>query len=90
MEIDKAKGYRELVEHGTPSFPMQIYKNEFRWYVGHLIGWHWHPELELSVVLSGEVDIFINNMSNAFAVCAGRLRRIPGGGDDMLPAVIHR
>ena len=63
MEIDKAKGYRELVEHGTPSFPMQIYKNEFRWYVGHLIGWHWHPELELSVVLSGEVDIFINNMS---------------------------
>lgn len=61
--------FRELTPHGTPSYPMQVYINHFRWCPEHLIGWHWHPELELSVVLSGEVEIFINNTS--YKVTAG-------------------
>lgn len=52
---------RESAVHGTPGFPMQAYINHFRWCPEHLIGWHWHPELELSAVLSGEVEIFVNN-----------------------------
>lgn len=55
--------FRESAVHGTPSYPMQAYINHFRWCPEHLIGWHWHPELEFSVVLSGEVEIFINNTS---------------------------
>lgn len=54
---------RELTPHGTPNFPMQVYINHFRWCPEHLIGWHWHPELELSVVLSGEIEISANNTS---------------------------
>ncbi|MGN1415860.1 MAG: helix-turn-helix domain-containing protein [Oscillospiraceae bacterium] len=57
------KDFRELTPHGTPSYPMQVYINDFVWYPEHTIGWHWHPEVELSVVLSGEVEIFINNTS---------------------------
>ncbi|MGN0553722.1 MAG: helix-turn-helix domain-containing protein [Oscillospiraceae bacterium] len=57
----EAKELREATMHGTPDYPMQAYVNHFRWCPEHLIGWHWHPELELSVVLSGEVEIFINN-----------------------------
>lgn len=53
--------FRESAVHGTPDYPMQAYINHFRWCPEHLIGWHWHPEIELSVVLSGEVEIFINN-----------------------------
>lgn len=52
---------RESAVHGMPDYPMQVYVNHFRWCPEHLIGWHWHPELEISVVLSGEVEIFINN-----------------------------
>ncbi|MCI5905521.1 MAG: AraC family transcriptional regulator [Oscillospiraceae bacterium] len=57
----ETKELRESTAHGTPEFPMQAYVNHFRWCPEHLIGWHWHPEVELSVVLSGEVEIFINN-----------------------------
>lgn len=45
--------FRETVTHGTPSFPMQVYINRFGTYSEHQIGWHWHPELELTTVLSG-------------------------------------
>lgn len=54
--------FRETVVHGTPQFPMQIYKNDFSWYVNHIIDWHWHPEIEIAVVLSGSVACYINDM----------------------------
>lgn len=53
--------FRETVVHGTPKFPMQIYKNDFSWYVNHIIDWHWHPEIEIAVVLSGSVSCYIND-----------------------------
>ncbi len=53
--------FRETVIHGTPKFPMQIYRNDFSWYVNHIIDWHWHPEIEIAVVLSGSVVCFIND-----------------------------
>lgn len=53
--------FRETVVHGTPQFPMQIYKNDFLRYVNHIIDWHWHPEIEIAVVLSGAVSCFIND-----------------------------
>ena len=54
--------FRETVVHGTPKFPMQIYKNDFSWYANHIIDWHWHPEIELAVVLSGSVTCYINDV----------------------------
>lgn len=60
--FDNAQNFRETVLHGTPRFPMQIYKNDFSWYVNHMIDWHWHPELEIAVVLSGKVHCYINDM----------------------------
>lgn len=67
MEINDSSGsireFRENAVHGTPGYPMQVYINHFRWCPEHLIGWHWHPEMELTVVLSGEVEIFFNNSS---------------------------
>lgn len=58
---DNIQKFRETVLHGTPRFPMQIYKNDFSWYVNHTIDWHWHPELEIAVVLSGTVSCYIND-----------------------------
>ncbi len=65
MDINDSSGsirdFRENAVHGTPGYPMQVYINHFRWCPEHLIGWHWHPEMELTVVLSGKVEIFFNN-----------------------------
>lgn len=61
--------FRENAVHGTPGYPMQVYINHFRWCPEHLIGWHWHPELEITVVLSGEVEISFS--STSFRLKAG-------------------
>ncbi len=53
--------YRENIAHGTPQFPMQVYKNDFDWYTNHIIDWHWHPEIEFAVVLKGSVECYIND-----------------------------
>lgn len=53
--------FRESIPHGTPQFPMQVYKNDFDWYVNRIIDWHWHPEIEFAAVLSGEVLCCIND-----------------------------
>lgn len=52
--------FRENIAHGTPQFPIKVYKNDFNWYTNHIIDWHWHPEIEFAVVLSGKVECFIN------------------------------
>ncbi len=60
-DYSKRRQFRESVSHGTPQFPMKIYKNDFSWYDNHIIDWHWHPEIEIAVVLSGKVTCFIND-----------------------------
>lgn len=59
---DDKRKFRESIIHGTPQFPMQIYKNDFDWYVDRIIDWHWHPELEFAIVLSGEVLCCLNDV----------------------------
>lgn len=61
--IAEINGFREAAVHGTPEYPMQAYINYFQWVPEHLINWHWHPEIEVTVVLDGEVEIFISNTS---------------------------
>lgn len=61
-DSDDMRQFREAVVHGTPQFPMQIYKNDFSWYANHTIDWHWHPEIEIAVVLSGNVNCCINDI----------------------------
>lgn len=55
--------FRETIVHGTPRFPMQIYNNDFDWYVNHIIDWHWHPEIEFAIIKSGSVLCFLNDTS---------------------------
>ena len=60
LSLAERSRYRESAVHGTPGFPMRIYANNFSWYVNNIIDWHWHPELEIAVVLSGRVRCSIN------------------------------
>lgn len=49
------KEYREEAVHGTPGFPMRVYRNDFTTYVAGQVPWHWHEELEFCVVTEGQV-----------------------------------
>lgn len=62
MEDIHPSRYREAALHGTPQFPMRVYLNNFNWYAGGIIDLHWHPEIELAVVLSGRVSCLINDI----------------------------
>ena len=46
------KQYRENAKRGTENFPFAYYKES---YTNHMIRLHWHPEIELTLVLSGEI-----------------------------------
>lgn len=52
---ERKNDFREAAVHGTPQFPMKIYENNFDWYVNNIIDWHWHPEIEIAVVLKGRI-----------------------------------
>ena len=41
---------RELVEHGTPAFPISCYHDDLS---KHPVPWHWHEELEAAVITKG-------------------------------------
>lgn len=51
---------RELVEHGTPAFPLACYNDDIQ---GLCVDWHWHEELEALVVETGVARVCINGQS---------------------------
>lgn len=52
--------YNEKRQHGDPDFPIKLYyTNEHS--DRYLMDPHWHKELEIIRILSGEFDIYINN-----------------------------
>ena len=67
---DVPEEYRENALHGSPDFPLRVYPNDFRWYNNNTIEWHWHPEIEVAVVLAGSVRVHISDM--VFEVSEGQ------------------
>ena len=47
---------RELLTYGTPEFPIAFFDDDLTFVK---VLWHWHDELEIAVILSGEVSVFI-------------------------------
>ena len=47
---------RELLTYGTPDYPIAFFDDDL---TKVKVPWHWHDELELVVILSGEVSVFI-------------------------------
>lgn len=48
---------KELLTYGTPDFPIAFFDDDL---TKIKVPWHWHNELELVVILSGEVSVFIS------------------------------
>jgi len=47
---------RELLTYGTPDFPIAFFDDDL---TVVKVPWHWHEELEIVTVISGEVSVFI-------------------------------
>lgn len=47
---------RELLSYGTPDFPIAFFDDDL---AKISISWHWHNELELVLMLSGEARVYI-------------------------------
>lgn len=45
-----------------PSFPLEFYYDDYGALVDHTLNCHWHPDIEMEVVLQGAVDFYLNGV----------------------------
>lgn len=75
---------RELVEHGTPLFPVACYHDNVS---EAEVPWHWHDELEILIVETGTARISVNGtdhtaeQGNGFFINAGALHGVWPDGE---------
>ena len=62
-QIHTTENKKELKKHGNYSFPVAVNLESITTYEGGGFLWHWHPEIELTLVKSGIMKYFINDSS---------------------------
>lgn len=45
-----------------PSFPLEFYYDDYGALIDHTLNYHWHPDIEMEVVLQGAVDFYLNGV----------------------------
>lgn len=63
MQIVTNKFQKELKKHGSIMFPFLISYEKISKYESGLFLWHWHPEIEITLIQKGEMCYKINNCS---------------------------
>lgn len=76
---------RELIEHGTPLFPVACYHDNIS---ESDVPWHWHDELEVLVIESGTACVSVNGtdhivkQGDGFFINAGALHGVWPEGEE--------
>ncbi len=60
MQINTEKNQKEIKSHGDYSFPVNVSEESITRYDGCAFLWHWHPEIELTWVQSGQMEYHVN------------------------------
>lgn len=61
MELRINEEKKELKSHGTYGFPVNVSRKRLSAYATGSFPWHWHDEIELTLVLEGEIDYRVND-----------------------------
>lgn len=60
MQINRMKNQKEIKDHGDYAFPVNVSIEHIESYEQGAFLWHWHPEIELTCILSGEIEYHVN------------------------------
>ena len=63
MQIQTNQKQRELKDHGTFAFPVNVSHENLFSYERSSFFWHWHPEIELTLIVSGDINYQVNDES---------------------------
>lgn len=61
MQLHLDTNKRELKSHGTYEFPVNVNYEQLSRYERKSFLWHWHKEIELTLILQGEINYQIND-----------------------------
>lgn len=59
LQIDKEQ--KEIKRHGSYGFPVLVSYERLSWFDTGEFPWHWHPEIELTLVMEGEIAYQVND-----------------------------
>lgn len=62
-QINIEKNQKEIKDHGNYKFPVNVSIESIQAYEQGSFLWHWHPEIELTWIMSGSIEYHINNQS---------------------------
>ncbi len=62
-QINIEKNQKEIKKHGDYAFPVEVSIEAIQAYEQGSFLWHWHPEIELTWIMSGTIEYHINNQS---------------------------
>ena len=61
MQIHIEKNQKEIKDHGSFAFPVNVSIENIQSYEQSSFLWHWHPEIELTWIVSGEMEYHVND-----------------------------
>ena len=59
-EIITDGSQKELKKHGSDEFPLLVSYEQLSGYKSGSFLWHWHPEIEITLVLDGQILYKVN------------------------------
>lgn len=61
MQIHTEKNQKEVKSHGSYAFPVHVSPESIHAYEQHSFLWHWHQEIELTWIMSGQMEYLVND-----------------------------